>query len=634
MEGSLDAENLEFFILGDLNVNLDQSIESSNKNTLNGIFDIYGLDQLIQEPTRVTESSSSLIDLCLTNSLTTVVDSGVIHLSISDHSLIYVVRKAHYVQTDAKIIEARTMRNFNSENFLNDLNQQPWAEVCHNAADPNKMWLIWKSLLMETIDKHAPIRIKRVGKKNSPWVTGEFRRLLFERDSLKRRAVKSGDASLWHQYKQFRNRANNEIKRAKQHYFTNNLELHKHDMKKTWKLINDLNSRHYRTSSYIKEVKIDDQIVNSPNQLAETFNTYFSNVGSNLSDKIPSSADSNPEDYLDPTDETFSLQFPSVNTVTRLLKTIDEKKSAGLDNIPNKLLKIAAEVVAPSLTKIFIQSIITGIFPEEWKEARVSPLYKSGAKNDPSNYRPISVIPTVSKIYEKIIYDQLYDYLNTYNLLTCCQSGFRSFHSTLTALLEATNDWSVNIDNGMLNGVVFIDLKKAFDTIDHEILLLKLSNYGVDSTSLKLFQSYLTNRSQKCKVNGELSNSSPLTCGIPQGSSLGPLLFLIYINDLPNCLDMAKPRMFADDTSVSYACDSLDEIQNVINSELKNLNSWLIANRLSLNITKTEFMIIGSRQRMNATQNDIAIRIRDREINRADVVKSLGMHIDRHLSWS
>ena len=237
------------------------------------------------------------------------------------------------------------------------------------------------------------------------------------------------------------------------------------------------------------------------------------------------------------------------------------------------------------------------------------------------------------KFTEKKIYDQLYDYLNTYNLLTHCQSGFRSFHSTLTALLEATNDCSVNIDNGMLNGVVFIDLKKAFDTIDREILLLKLSNYRVDSTSLKLFESYLTNRRQKCKIIGKLSNSSPLTCSIPRGSSLGPLLFLIYIDDLPNCLDMAQPRMFTDDTSVSCASDSLDEIQNV-NSELKNLNSWLIANRLSLNITKTEFMIIGSRQRMNATQNDIAIRIRDHEINRADIVKSLGMHTDRHLSWS
>ena len=179
---------------------------------------------------------------------------------------------------------------------------------------------------------------------------------------------------------------------------------------------------------------------------------------------------------------------------------------------------------------MFIQSIITGTFPEEWKEARVSSLYKNGAKNGPSNYRPISVIPNVSKIYGKKIYDQLYDYLNTYNLLTHCQSGFRSFHSTLTALLEATNDCSVNIDNGMLNGVVFIDLKKAFDTIDHEILLLKLSNYRDDSTSLKLFESYLTNRRQKCKIIGKLSNSSLLTCSIPQGSSLGPLLFLIYID--------------------------------------------------------------------------------------------------------
>ena len=168
-----------------------------------------------------------------------------------------------------------------------------------------------------------------------------------------------------------------------------------------------------------------------------------------------------------------------------------KKKSVGLDKIPNKLLKIAADVVAPLLTEIFIQSVNTGIFTNEWKEARVLPLYKHGVKTDPCNYRPLSVIPTVSKIFEKIFYDQLYDYLNASNLLTYCQSGFRSFHSTLTALLEATNDRSVNIDNGMLNGVVFIDLNKAFDTIDHEIILLKLRNYGVDSASLRWFQSYL-----------------------------------------------------------------------------------------------------------------------------------------------
>ena len=256
-----------------------------------------------------------------------------------------------------------------------------------------------------------------------------------------------------------------------------------------------------------------------------------------------------------------------------MLKTIDEKKSPGLDKIPNKLLKTAADVIAPSLTEIFAKSIYTGIFPNEWKEARVSPIYKNGAKREPSNYRPISVIPTVSKIFEKIVFDQLNKYFNGNNLLTSCPSGFRSLRSTVTALLEATNSWSVNIDNGLVNVAVFIDLKKAFDTIDHHVILQKLGNYGIDHSSLKWFRSYLTGRTQKCKVNDRLSNSASVKCGIPQGSNLGPLLFLIYINDLPNCLHHATPRMFADDPSLSYATDSLGELESVINSELESLKT-------------------------------------------------------------
>ena len=183
------------------------------------------------------------------------------------------------------------------------------------------------------------------------------------------------------------------------------------------------------------------------------------------------------------------------------------------------------------------------------------------------------MIPTISKVFEKIVFDQLNKYFNDNNLLTFCQSGFRSLHSTVTALLEATNSWLVNINNGLVNGVVFIDLKNTFDTIDNQIILQKLENYGIDHSSLKWFKSYLTGRMQKCQVNDRLSNSTPVKCDIPQGSNLGPLLFLIYINDLPKCLHHATPRMFPDDTSLSYAADSSSEFESVGNSELESLKT-------------------------------------------------------------
>ena len=267
--------------------------------------------------------------------------------------------------------------------------------------------------------------------------------------------------------------------------------------------------------------------------------------------------------------------------------------------------------------------------------ARVFPVFKKGEKSDLNNYRPISVIPVVSKVFEKNVYDQLYQYLNDNQLLSSCQSGFRSLHSTLTALLEVTNSWSVNIDNGFLNGVVFIDLKKAFGTIDHEIILRKLSYFGADQATATWFQSYLSNRTQRCNVNaGNLSTASTVTCGVPQGSILGQLLFLKYINDLPNCLRVAAPRMFADDTSITLSAKTVADLKLAVTSKINNLTCWLRANKLSLNVAKTELMIIGSRQRLNAQCEEINISIDDRTIRRVDHTKSLGLTIDAQLSWS
>lgn len=218
-------------------------------------------------------------------------------------------------------------------------------------------------------------------------------------------------------------------------------------------------------------------------------------------------------------------------------------------------------------------------------------------------------------------------------MLLGCQSGFRSLHSTLTALLEATNSWSVNIDNGLLDGVVFIDLTKAFDTIDHEIILRKMSYLGVDLAAIKWFSSYLSGRTQRCSVGGKLSSARTLSCGVPQGSILGSLLFLRDINDLPNSLRGAAPRMFADDTNLTISAKTLTELELALTPELNNLSRWLKANKLSLNVAKTELMIIGSRQRLSAQCNDFEMRIDDQIIKRVDKTKSLGLTIDAQLSW-
>ena len=407
----------------------------------------------------------------------------------------------------------------------------------------------------------------------------------------------------------------------------------KKDPKQTWKLVNELSSRKTSNAATVKEIKLPDKEVTNAPAIADAFNSHFTSIGERLASNIDSS-NTDPTFYIKPTNTVFSFNRIEIHNVTRLLETINSNKATGPDGIPGRILMLSADVVSPSLTKIFNQSLIQGIYPDDWKIAKVVPVFKNGARNDLNNYRPISIISAVAKIFGKLVHDQFYCYLTSNDLLSKYQSGFRPNHSTLTALLETTNSWCVNIDNGLLNGVVFIDLKKAFDTIDHNILLIKLKHYGVDDNALTWFHSYLTNRKQKCFVNGNFSDSCPITYGVPQGSIIGPLLFLVYINDLPECLNEGLPRMYADDTNISFQSNKLDELEDLMNIELGNLKEWLNVNKLSLNVAKTEFMVIGSRQRLATFDgHEINVFVGNDQIERVNSSKSLGLKIDENLTW-
>ena len=225
MIGLKDAENLEYFLLGDLNIDCLSTNNSPNRDKITEIFDIYWPAQMINEPTRITDKFSTLIDLCITNSPANVVNSGVLHLSISDHLLVY-------KRNGSRIVEVRSLKNFSRENFLRDLELKQWGNV-HCFEDPNEMWATWKSMLMDTIGKHALRRSRRIGKKRFSWITNDLKRQMFKRDYLKKKAISSEDSQAWHEYRQSRNHVNNQIKKAKASYFSTNLDLHKGNMKKT-----------------------------------------------------------------------------------------------------------------------------------------------------------------------------------------------------------------------------------------------------------------------------------------------------------------------------------------------------------------------------------------------------------------
>ena len=434
------------------------------------------------------------------------------------------------------------------------------------------------------------------------------------------------------------NRIINISKRAlKKSYYANKFLEHKSNIKRTWQLINEVVGKN-SSKSISDRFLVNNTTITEPIDIANHFNTFFASIGHTLSLNIKQHDDINFEHYLkDRSTSNFEFLHTNSDDIVSIIGKLPAKKSTGHDGISTELLKTLCDIISPTISVIINKCFESGIYPEEMKLSKAKPLYKKGDPTLLNNYRPISLLPSISKVFERVMINQIYNYFCTNSLLTPSQHGFRKNHSTELAAVELIDRVTRLLENNETPFNIYIDLSKAFDTLNHNILLSKLKFYGLSNKALILIESYLTNRKQFCEYNYEKSSILSITTGVPQGSTLGPLFFSIYINDMINCSDKFQFLMYADDTTLCSTIEKFDDnlhdtdyTNENISREVTKLTTWLEVNKLSINETKTKVMIFY----MPPKQVTLPIiTLNDTQLEIVDTFNFLGININKSLKW-
>ena len=617
----------EVFICGDFNCNMMSRYALSSK--IKDLCSSLSLKQLIEEPTRVTPHSSTLLDLIMTNSVN-ISKAGVIDPGVSDHSLVYVIRKFKRPKGEPKIIRVRSFKNFVDDDFLRDLRNSDWSYFL-NFTDLDQSCDIFNSIVKTVADKHAPFVTHKIKGKIEAWVTNDLLQAIKERNYFKKKANQTKSIIDWNNFTQKRNQVNNMKNTLTQDYFNTLLTDNAKRPKQLWKTLKTLVPNGKNTTTSVKRLVTEDGIdVTCPKGIADHFNNFFVNVGVTLASKF-----STDTSKVNPPVSEKLFNFSKTNTkcVQDHIKYLKNGKATGLDGIGSRILKAGAPVLSIYLSKIFNCSLATGYVPKCWKIKRVSPVHKGDVKTDPSNFRPISILPIPMKIFEKIVHDQVSTFIKENTFLNDRQSGFRKLFSTTTAVLDVSENILEQLDKNNFVGAVLIDLKKAFDTVDHKILLKKLWCYGFQNQSFDWFESYLTDRQQLTLVNNIMSDLlHEDVYGVPQGSVLGPLLFLLYIDDIKSVIQNAYCHLYADDTIILKGASDPDSLIASLERELSNVDHWLSINKMTINTKKTEVIFFGNKAHLKKLDNK-TVRYLDTPLKRKDKVKYLGVLFDEKMQW-
>ena len=639
----LSASKKMVYLMGDYNIDL---LKLDSDTPTSTFFDCMTANLFVPHiilPTRVTSTTKTLIDNIYSNSSQYLEGiSGNLTLSVSDHlaQFLIIPEETQKIHKNVKMFK-RDMRNMDRENFFMDLLSLDWDRVIDvDRNDPNESFNRFEATLNPIIDKYVPM--KQLSKKEvknhfKPWITLGIRKSMQRRDKLHKKFLKCKNTDFKNEYhrqfKELRNKIVKLCRESKKNHYQTYFSENVNNIKNTWKGIKQVININNKSNNQPSSLLVGNKLINEPKEIADNFNIYFSSIAEKLQGRIHHTGQDFSKYLTNSNMNNFFIRATSKQEIITTINNLDCNKAVGPHSIPNNILHLIKDIIADPLSKLTNHSFENGIYFQSLKSSKAIPFYKEkGSTQDCSNYRPISLLSNINKIIEKIMYERLYDFLCIHNCIYENQFGFRSKHSTTHALIGLTEHIREALDNNSISCGVFIDLQKAFDTVDHEILLKKLEHYGIHGTANDWFKSYLTNRKQFVSINGYDSEEVEMLYGVPQGSVLGPLLFLVYINDLHNAIKYCTVRHFADDTNLLINAKSPKQLQKYLNWDLKNLCKWLKANKISLNASKTELLVF---KHPNKKINyEFKIKIDGKKLYPSKFVKYLGVLIDPHLNWS
>jgi hypothetical protein len=609
--------------MGDTNIDMLKPNTVDTKYFQN-LISCFSLIQIVTEPTRITDRSQTLIDIiCVSKNLSISCLNTVDMSGLSDHCLVSchidIIKEKHKIRQ----FVYRNFSNFISEDFFNDSQLINWNAL-ENIGDVNEKLRYLNENVTNLFNYHAPIVVAVAKKPYRPWITYTIRKMIKLKNNAFKRFLKNKNLATYEYYKELRNYTLNAIRNEKRAYLKFETNKAKSNPQKLWKCFSTIGIQKQNLTEIPKSLQnveeINNYFYNSVNSLLpdnQLINFYNNNVNND-------------------TNANFTLTSVTSTEICESVRLINTE-AVGADGINNKMLTIVLPIIMISLTNIINECFKMGCFPNIWKTALVCPLPKIPNPSTFSDLRPISILPCMSKIIERIVHTRLNKYLNQFNLLPTNQSGFRKNFSTCTALTKITDDACLGLDSGKVTILLLLDFSKAFDSINHKLLLAKLHFFGFDLVALKFIESYLGNRQQMVKLNGNVSEPKPIHMGVPQGSILGPLLFTIFTSDLPDQIKNCKTHLYADDTQIylSFNPNEINSSIALVNDDLKAIVSWANKNSLQLNPGKSKALLIGNTRLRKKTLllQKYSLLLDKTELTFVESAKNLGVIVDSHLNF-